>query len=147
MKVILLRDIPKIGKKYEVKDVSDGYVINFLLPKKLVEVATNKAIAELETLKKKIEIQKETETKLLKENLAKINGLELVLKAKANPQGHLFQSIHKKEIIQKLKKDYQIEIGEEFIALDRPIKTAGEQEIPVLVGKEKAVFKLVIENA
>ena len=61
MKIILLKDIPKIGKKYDIKDLSDGYVRNFLLPKKLAEEATPNRIAKIEGMK--AEQEKETQEK------------------------------------------------------------------------------------
>ena len=57
MKVIFLQDVPRVGKKYDVKEVNDGYAMNFLLPRKLVELATPKSIAELEIRKKNIVVK------------------------------------------------------------------------------------------
>ena len=48
MKVIFLQDVPRVGKRHDIKEVNDGYAMNFLFPRKLAELATSKAIAELE---------------------------------------------------------------------------------------------------
>ena len=77
MKVILLQDVPKIGKKFDVKDVSNGYALNFLLPRKQAKMATVKAIQEIEAEKKKyLETQKIVDEKLL-ETINKLKDLKL----------------------------------------------------------------------
>ena len=58
MKVIFLQDVPKVGKRHDVKEINDGYVMNFLIPRKLAILATPKAVAELDKRKKKTGFQK-----------------------------------------------------------------------------------------
>jgi len=65
MKVIFLSDVPRVGKKYDTKEVNDGYAMNFLLPRKLAVLATPKALAELEMHKKEIAIEREVQEDLL----------------------------------------------------------------------------------
>jgi len=146
MKVILLKDIPKIGKKYDIKEINDGHVNNFLMPRKLVELATPKKIKEITEQKKVIQIEKQVQDELLLRNLAQINGLDLIIKEKTSAAGHLFSAIHKKEIVEKMKKDYHIDISEDCIVLDKPIKTNGEFTILVQVKSHKASFKLIVEK-
>ncbi|MEK7459449.1 MAG: 50S ribosomal protein L9, partial [Patescibacteria group bacterium] len=105
MKVIFLKDIPRIGKKYDIKDVNDGYALNFLLPKKLVERATKESVLKLEQHKKEIVIEKEIEENLLIRNLEEIKDKIITIKCKANEKGSLFSSIHKKEILEAMKKE------------------------------------------
>ena len=59
MKVIFLQDVPRVGKRHDVKEVNDGYAANFLLPRKLAEVATPHAVAALERRKKEITVERE----------------------------------------------------------------------------------------
>ncbi|OGI84368.1 50S ribosomal protein L9, partial [Candidatus Nomurabacteria bacterium RIFCSPLOWO2_01_FULL_37_49] len=99
MKVIFLHDVPRVGKKYDIKEVNDGYAMNFLLPRKLAQAATPKAVAELEIRKKEVMIEREVQEDLLMKNLEEIKGKTITIKGKANEQGHLFSAIHKKEII------------------------------------------------
>lgn len=145
MKVIFLKDVPRVGKKYDIKEVNDGYAMNFLLPRKLAEPATTKAISELEKRKKNIEIEREVQEDILMNNLEEIKGKTITIKGKANEQGHLFSAIHKKEIIEALKREHA-DIGEEFIILEKPIKAVGEYEIPVSIKNKKSSFKLVVEK-
>src|SRR3989344_2183942 len=125
MKVIFLKDVPRVGKKYDVKEISDGYAVNFLFPKKLATPATAKAVAELELRKKEISIEREVQESLLLKNLEEIKGKSITIKGKANDKGHLFSAIHKKEIIEEMKKQLNAEISEEFIILEKPIKEIG----------------------
>ncbi len=145
MKVIFLKDVPRVGKKYDVKEVNDGYATNFLLPRKLAEVATMKAVAELEKRKKSIEIEREVQESLLLKNLEEIKGKVIKMKGKANEKGSLFSAIHTKEIVEAMKAQNHADIGEEFIVLEKPIKETGEHEIPISIKGKKSSFKLIVE--
>ncbi|MEK7539544.1 MAG: 50S ribosomal protein L9 [Patescibacteria group bacterium] len=146
MKVIFLQDVPRVGKKYDLKEVPDGYAMNFLLPRRLAVIATPKAIIELEVNKKKIAIEKEVQENLLLRNLEEIKGKIIIIKSKTNEKGHLFSAVHKKEIIQAMKKQNQADIGEEFIILEKQIKEIGEFEIQIAIKDKKSSFKLIVEK-
>lgn len=146
MRVIFLQDVPGVGKKYDVKEVNDGYAMNFLLPKKLAEKATPKTVAELEKRRKNLAIEREVQEDLLMKNLEEIKGKVVVLENRADEKGHLFSGIHKKEIVEAMKKQHHADIGEEFIVLEKPIKQIGEFEIPIEIKGRRSSFKLVIEK-
>ena len=153
MKVIFLQDVSRAGNRYDIKKVNAGYAMNFLFPKKLAELATPKAITELEKRKKTIEIEREVQMDLLMKNLEEIKGKIVHIKVKADDKGHLFSGIHKKEIIEAMQTEHHAEISEEFIVLEKPIKEVGEFDIPVEIsgsaprGKgKKSSFKLVVER-
>ena len=153
MKVIFLKDVPRVGKRYDVKEMSDGYAMNFLLPRKLAQPATPKALAELELRKKEIQIEKEVQESLLLKNLEEIKGKVLHIKAKADEKGHLFFGIHNKEIVEAMHAEHHADIGEEFIPLEKPIKEVGEFDIPIEIkaaagggASKKSSFKLVVES-
>ncbi len=146
MKVIFLNDVPRVGKKYDTKEVNDGYAMNFLLPRKLAVTATPKAVAELELRKKEITIERQIQEDLLMKNLEAIKGKIIAIKGKANEQGHLFSAIHKKEIVEALKKQSHADIGADFIVLEKPIKELGGFEIPISIQGKKSSFKLIVEK-
>jgi large subunit ribosomal protein L9 len=146
MRVIFLQDVPRVGKRHDIKEVNGGYAMNFLFPQKLAELATPKAIAELEKRKKNIAIEREVQEDLLLKNLEEIKGKVLNIKAKADEKGHLFSGIHKKEIIEEMKKQNHADISEEFIVLEKPIKEVGEHEIPIVIKDQKSSFKLIVEK-
>ena len=146
MKVIFLQDVPRVGKKYDVKEISDGYAMNFLLPRKLAEPATPRAITELEKRKKNIEIEREVQDNLLMKNLEAIKNKVITIKAKTDEKGHLFSKIHAKEIAVAMKAQNHADIGEEFIVLEKPIREVGEFEIPISIKGKKSSFKLVVQK-
>jgi len=146
MQVIFLKDVPRVGKKNDIKEVNDGYALNFLFPKKLAEQATTKAISALENRKKDIVLEREVQEDLLMKNLEEIKGKVITIISKANEKGSLFSSIHKKEILEAMRAEHRAEINEDFIILDKPIKNLGEFEIPIQIKNKKSSFKLVVKG-
>lgn len=144
MKVILLQDVPNVGKKYEVKNVSDGYGRNFLLAKNLAKIATIQAVQAAEKEKKRTEGEKKLHEDLLIKNLEGLEGLKIEVKAKANKKGHLFAAIHPEEIAKILKEQEHLDIPAEMIELSQPIKEIGEYKIKV---KDKEFLLVVISPA
>jgi len=131
MKVILKKDVPKLGIKYEVKEVSAGYARNFLFSRGLAEQATDKIIKSVEIKRKQATQEKEISQDILEKNLGEINGIRLTIQEKANEKGHLFAGVHKEEVVKILKEQKHIEIPAELIGLEHPIKEIGEHKIPV----------------
>ena len=146
MRVIFLKDVPRVGKRHDIKEVNDGYAVNFLFPQKFATPATAKAIAELDLRKKEIMIEREVQEDLLMKNLEEIKGKVLHLKAKADEKGHLFSGIHGKEIVEAMKAEHHADISEEFLVLPKPIKELGSFEIPISIRGKKSSFKLVVEG-
>ena len=147
MKVIFLQDVPRVGKRHDIKDVNDGYAMNFLLPRKLAKIAIEKSITELEIQKKEIVIEREVQDNLLSKNLEEIKNKTVTIKAKADEKGHLFSGIKNKEIIKEMKTQHHADISEESIILEKPIKEIGEFEIPISIKDKKSSFKLKVERA
>lgn len=129
MKVILLHDVPNVGRKYEVKNVSDGFARNFLFVKKLAEIATTQSIQAIDAKKRQDEQKKGIQSDILDKNIQALDGLKISIKEKANEKGHLFAGIRAKEIAKILKEQKNIEIPEEIIELEKPIKEKGEHKV------------------
>ena len=126
MKIILSQDITGVGRKGEVKNVSDGYARNFLLPNKLGQIATPSAIASAEKTRKQTEQDKEIQKDILEKNINGLKDLKVRLKAKANEKGHLFSIVHPDEISKILKEQHRLDIPSKFIEIEKPIKELGE---------------------
>ncbi len=146
MKVILLNDVPRVGQKYDVKEVANGYGRNFLLPRGLAEIATKKAIAGVATLITRHKEEKKVREDLLLKNLEDLNNITVVMQEKANEKGHLFAGIHKEEMIPVIKEQTHLDMDADHINLEHPIKELGEHKIEVKVGDKTVTFKLTVED-
>lgn len=148
MKVIFLKDVKGQGKKGEVKEVSEGYARNFLIPRGLVTPASDSNLKQLaqqnKAEQKKKEAQKQEAEKLAKE----LEQITIVFRAKTGEGGRLFGSITGKHIADELEKK-NIVIDKRKIQLDDPIRTLGVTQVPVKVHPEvTAMLKVqVLEEA
>lgn len=145
MKIILLKDIAKIGKKYETKEVSDGYAINMLIPKGLAVAATGETLKRIELEKANYDSERKVHSDLLIKNIKELDGITVTMIEKANEKGHLFAGVHKLEIIPVIQKQTRIQIDAEHMVLDKPIKTTGTHIVEVRVGNISAKFTLDIK--
>ena len=146
MKIILLKDIPKLGRKYEVKNASDGHAVNFLIPRGLAVAATPENSRRFEAEKAKAEGERKVHEALLADNIKALEDTVLTVSGKANEKGHLFAGLHQAEIAGELAKQARIQLDPSFIQLDHPIKEIGEHMIEVKTGTGKSVkFKVVIK--
>jgi large subunit ribosomal protein L9 len=145
MKVILLKGVQKLGKRLDIVEVSEGFAMNSLFPKKLAELATKDAITRAQKVKASEEAERAIREDLLIKNLKSIEGVTLELTGKANAQGHLFAGIHKEALVPALKEAARIEIDAEYILLDKPLKEVGEHVVEVKVQDKKAQFTVSIK--
>lgn len=144
MKVILLKDIPKVGKKNEVIGVADGYALNYLIPKKLAETATEGKIRQIERQKEQKQAKEQVQRELLEKELEDLKDAEISISAKVNRQGHLFKGINANGVVKALGEQGYANIGAEKIVLEKPIKEVGEFQIPVETEDKRVEFKLNI---
>jgi len=144
MKIILLQDVAKVGKKYEVKNVSDGYALNLLIPKGVPVVANPAAVKRVEKLKLEDTAEAKVQEDLLLMNLKAVDGATLEMSEKANEKGHLFAGVHKNEVIAAMKTQKQIILLPEFIQLLQPIKEVGEHTVEIKVKDRSVKLKVVI---
>lgn len=144
MKVILLQDIDDLGKKYELKEVKDGYARNFLLPNKLVKPATKQALKWLSEQKESIEKVAEEDLKKVQELASNLDGLELNIAVKVGEEGQLFESITAQKIVEKIK-ELGFEIKKSQVVLPNPIKELGEFPISITLEHNlEAEIKVII---
>jgi len=130
MKVIFLKDVENIGKKYDVKDVKDGYARNFLIPKGLAKEATEKALEWVQVQKEIQEKKAEGELKKIQETASKIDDLEVVIPVKAGENDQLFESVTVQKISDQIK-DMGFTVKKSQIILEKPIKELGEYPVKV----------------
>jgi len=144
MRVILLQDIDKLGKKYEVKEVADGYSRNFLIPKGLVKQATEEALKWLEIQKEIKEKKAEEELKGIQKIVSEIDGVEVLIPVKIGEKEQFFEKINSQKISEKLK-EIGFEIKKSQIDLEQPIEELGEFPIKVKFGHNlEAEIRIII---
>ena len=146
MKVILLENIKGMGQIGDVKNVSDGYGRNFLLPRKMAKIANDSSLKEVEGLKKKLSLMHEVE----KENALKIadqlKDLVIELARKTTKTGKLFAGIDKEDIIKEIKKATGVSLKEEMLVYNEPIKQIGEHLVGLnLTPEVKTEIKVVVK--
>ncbi len=138
MKVVLVRDVPRVGKAGDVKEVADGYARNFLLRRKLALPATPVALKDVEARLRK-EVQEEQRhvdelTKLAQQ----LEGLVLTfsIKAKAVEGERLYGSIRDNQIAEELMRLTGAAIDRAMVILEAPIRTLGTHELTVRLSKD-----------
>ena len=129
MKVILLQDVKKLGKKGDVIEASDGYARNFLFPRKLAEEATSANMHVLNAKKENERKKKLAEIEAAQKLASELNGREVKIEAKGN-NGRLFGAITSKDVAELINKEYKLSIDKKKIVMDT-IKVAGSYDIEI----------------
>ncbi len=147
MKIILLKDVAKLGRKYDTKTVSDGHAINLLIPQGLAIAATRDAVKRIESIKASTEGDRKIQEELLVKNIEGLNDATITITGKANEKGHLFAGLHKEVIAEEIQKQTRLQVDPSFIQLEHPLKTVGEHVLEVRGGGKSAKLKVVVMKA
>lgn len=143
MKVILLQDVKKMGKKGDVIEASDGYARNYLFPRKLAEEATANALHVVNAKKENERKKKLAELEAAQKLAAELKGKEVTINAKAGENGRLFGAITNKDIAEVINKQFNLTIDKKKIVVNT-IKVAGEYEVEVKLYPEVSTKMKVI---
>lgn len=145
MKIVLTKDVKGMGRAHDAVDAKDGYALNFLIPKKLAIPATPSALKEAELRRKSAEEKAAVDAQLLAQNIASLAEAKIVVKAKANEKGHLYDAVGEEDIRKALVEQVRIELPEGVIRLEKPLKEIGTHEVPVAHGEIFGKFPITIE--
>ncbi|MBI4088769.1 50S ribosomal protein L9 [Candidatus Kaiserbacteria bacterium] len=145
MKVILQREMKGVGRAHEEVEAADGYALNYLIPKKLAIAATPAAKREAELRRKQAAERLALDAALLAQNISALAEARVVVKAKANEKGHLYDAVGEPEIRAAVKEQAHIDLPEGAIKLERPIKELGTFDIPVATHETFGKFSIAIE--
>lgn len=132
MKVILLQDVEKVGKKFEIKTVADGYARNFLFPHDLAKQATPESIEWLEMQKELLATKSEEELKRAQGLASSLDDLEVPIAVKVGEEGQLFEAINVQKIAERLK-EMGHGVKKSQIKLQKPLKETGEFPVRVML--------------
>ena len=136
MKVIFNTDVRGQGKKGEMKEVSDGYARNYLMPRGLASPATADAVNALKLKEKAKAAQMAKEKAAAEENAKRLSGVVVQISARAGQGGRLFGAVTSQEIADALREQHGIEIEKNKIVQAEPIKQFGSYEVKAKLGYE-----------
>lgn len=145
MKVILLSDVAKVGKKYDIVDVAPGFARNFLFVKGLAEAVTKSNAKRVADLQKKREAEKKRQEELLEKTLLGVKDIAVTLKRPANEEGHLYAGITREELAGAIAGATGAAFSAEHIELEKPIKAVGEFTVSVILRGKSAEFTVKVE--
>lgn len=149
MRVILLRDIPQLGNSGTIKDVADGYALNFLIPKGLAVEATQKNLAQHKKIQETAIQHKEKEDEAYEILRRATEGKTIVILKPADAKGNLYAGVSAKDILQALrtaKFPLPTNLQENNIIIDAPIKVAGEHQITIKNPSGNFVLAIRVES-
>lgn len=147
MKVILLRDVARIGRKFEVKDVPDGHAQNYLFPRKLAQPATRQNLDQLAARALHQAADAEATEQRFESLTASVAKAPVVMTAGANAKGHLFKGVHAADIAAALSSATGIPVASEAVMLERPLKEVGEHTVTLSTGGKKYTVLITIRGA
>ncbi len=146
MKIILLDDVPKLGRRGEVRDVSDGYARNYLLPQKLALNATPANLKNLDSIKARQDSQTATLRAAAEAQAQAIEALTFAQSRQASDEGRLFGSVGRADVAAFLGQ-HGLEVERRRIALEEPLKALGEFSVPIrLHGDVTAHLKVIVSR-
>lgn len=144
MEVLMINNVPRVGRKGEFKKVAEGYARNFLFPRNFAIPATEGAKKHLDLMKNSWEKQAAREKQAYLDMAGKIEGLVLKLSRKAGDKGRLFGSVTSAELAEEINKAASVNIDKKLVVADH-IKEVGEHSVTIrFTGDVKAHMKVVI---
>ena len=146
MRIVLLNDVPKVGRRFEVKNVADGYAMNSLIPRGLAKSATKTVLKEIENRKVSDEARKKVRDDLLLKNIKDVENATITISGKASDKGHLFAGIHVEELVSVIKEQTGLGLDVDHIVLKEPIKEVGEHKVVAKVGDMETKFTVKVEE-
>ena len=142
MKVILLQNVKNVGKKDQTVEVSDGYAVNFLFPRRLAVQVTKKSVEVLENQQEEAR-ENEAKAKAEAQELAKrLEGITLGFKVKTGKEGKIFGAISLKQVADELEKQHKITVDKRKFVDKGPLDVLGYWDLRVelhkgVIGKVK----------
>jgi large subunit ribosomal protein L9 len=148
VKVVLNKDVPNLGRTGDVKDVSPGYMRNFLVPQGLAVPATPSALKSLEARRSQIAKSHEKARADAEAVASRLAGVSLVFQVRVGEQNRLYGSITSKDIADELARAAEITIDRRDIDLPEALKTLGNYTVPVRLGHDvKAAINVTLQEA
>jgi large subunit ribosomal protein L9 len=146
MEVLLLVDIPGVGKRNDIVVVKDGYALNHLLPTRKALVATPTVRQRYAEEIKRRASEREAEERMRRDLLGSLDGKIVVFEKRVTQTGKLYGAVALKEISEELKKQHQIVIPEEALIVSEPIKSVGTFPVSIRIGTARAQINVEVKG-
>lgn len=143
MKVILLQDVAKIGRRSQIVEVPNGYAMNQLIPKRMAQPATAANQKRIERMQAGVTATNEAVEAKFSKAIEELKGKVIKVEVEANEIGHTFKAISEAEIIESAKSS-GVDLDVSMISIKSPIKSVGEHEIELVNGKDKSIFNIEV---
>ncbi len=145
MRVILLTDVKKVGRKGEVVNVADGYAQNVLIPKKLAAPGTPESLKRAVQAGEQKESERTNRAQALQQTIESLRGKTLTITALANDKGTLFKTLRNHDLTDAIQRQLGVSIPES--ALSAPeIKKVGEYMVTISSGRIKTAVSVLVKN-
>lgn len=146
MQIILTKDVPKVGRQFDLKNVAGGFALNFLFPKGLAELATKDKIQALAERQAEVAHLHEVSEQALVAAVKKLDGAKITIQGgKANESGSLYKGVSADMVAEALSKAASAKLSADIFDLAHPIKTVGEHPLTLRVPNVSADCTLVVE--
>lgn len=143
MKVILLQDVAKIGRRFNVVSVPDGYATNQLIPKKLAVPATPENLKRTLHHNATVAASKEAGETRFAAAVVALADVPITVPAEANEQNHLFQAVHQTDIVAAAVAA-GVDIDVQMVKIETPIKSLGKHNVTLIGNKKNHVFSVEV---
>lgn len=146
MKVILLKDVPRVGRKNEVKEVAPGFARTMLLSRSLAVIATPEALQELKKRQSAAVGEKAVEHELAAKAAGSLAGFTVTMRGRASEEGNLFAALHAEDVAAAIKRDLNLELDPAAIILNEPLKKLGLHQAKARFSERAVAFNILLEN-
>lgn len=140
MKVILLQDVAKIGRRFEVVEVPDGYALNKLIPARQAQPATSENLKRVKAYSDKHAEAEADMASAFATAVAALKEKSVTVTVEANEEGKMFEALKPTKVADAVKADVGVELHESWFNIPTPIKTTGEHTILLSLGEAQGEF-------
>ena len=146
MRIILLKDVRGVGQKGNVKNVSDGYALNMLIPRGFAEQATAQKITEHAEWQKAAEESREKREEEYASLAKRLDGSQITISVAANKLGKLYRHVTPEAIAEQIKKELDVVVPPDAIVFAEPLRKVGESTVRVRLGKSNTELKVQVAD-
>jgi large subunit ribosomal protein L9 len=145
MKVILLKDVAKVGRRFDTVTVPDGFALNKLIPRNLAQAATPENMKRLKNISEKVASDREAQSTEFAEIIEKLKDTTVTVAVEANNEGRMFQALKAEAVTAAVKEQTGCDLHAEHLVMKTPVKSTGEHTIMIHSGDLSGELHLMIE--